>query len=364
MRPAVPVVLALGATACGFRVAAGGGADDVLDPDGGPIACTSSTWRDPAWKARYPLAVEHTRVTGAPGELVVPIVLTSGDLVRARADGADLVFTAADGTTILPFELEAFDAARGALVAWVRLPVSSATDLPFFLYFDNAAAASVSRPDPWTGYLAVWHFHGDPIGVTPSLADSTANANHATIMGFEPTDKVTGKLDGAWRFDGANNGATLSPFIHPAQFTIEAWIRPAAITGYHTLVDNNMNRRWFGLFRYGADLGLDYWDGADHPANVAITLNVWHHIVASYAGNQLRLYFDGTQVGNTLTLNLPAQMSPLQIGYSVAGERFNGAIDELRIRTSGLTDAEVLTSYAAQSAPDQFVKPGALETCR
>ena len=364
MRSVVPALLALGAAACGFSLpASGGGADDVGD-DAGAIPCASASWHDPAWKARYPLAAQRGRVTGTPGELVVPVVLTSGDLVRARGDGADLVFTAADGTTVLPFELEAFDASRGALVAWVRLPVSSAADVPFFLYFDNAAAAPPLRPDPWTSYLAVWHFHTEPIGVSPSLADSTTNGNHATVMGFEPTDKVAGKLHTAWRFDGANNGATLSPFIHPAQFTVEAWIRPTAITSYHTIVDNNLNRRWFGIFTAGPNLGVDYWDGADHPANVAITLNVWHHVVASYLGNQLRLYLDGTQVGNTLTVSLPAQMSPLQIGFSNLGERFIGAIDELRVRTSGLTDEQVLTSYSAQSAPDQFVVPGALETCR
>ncbi|MBL9014224.1 MAG: hypothetical protein JNL83_08605 [Myxococcales bacterium] len=365
MRPAIPALFALCASACGFSVAASGSGGDDGGPDSGPTSCTSSTWRDPAWKSRYPLIVQSGRVTGTPGELVVPVVLTSAELKRARANGADLVFTAADGTTVLPFELDAFDASTGAVVGWVKLPMSSASDLTFYLYFDNASqAAPVPRPDPWTDYLAVWHFHDEPTGVTPSLADSTANANHATAMGFEPTDKVAGKLDSAWRFDGTNNGASLSPFIHPAQFTIEAWVRPAAITGYHTLIDNNMNRRWFGLFRYGTDLGVDYWDGADHPANVAITLNVWHHVVASYLGNQLRLYLDGTQVGNTVTLNLAAQMSPLQIGYSVAGERFNGTIDELRIRTSGLEDDEVLTSYTAQNAPDQFIKPGSLQTCR
>lgn len=344
--------------------AIGGGGDDA-GGDAGPVSCTASSWKDRAWKSRYALAVQSARVTGTPGALTVPVVLTSAELKRARADGSDLVFTAADGKMTLPFEIEAFDATTGALVAWVDLPVSSASDLPFFLYFDNAAQATpVPRPDPWSDYLVVYHFHNDPIGVTPSISDSSANAKHATATGFEPTDKVVGKLDSAWRFDGQNNVATVAQFIHPAQFAVEAWIRPAAITGYHTIVDNMMNRRWFGIFTSGANLGVDYWDGVDHPTNVAITLNVWHHLVATYSGTQLRLYMDGTQLGNTLTLTLAAQMSQLQIGFSNLGERLNATVDELRIRTSGLTDAEVLTTYSAQNAPDQFVKPGALETCR
>ena len=368
MRPAVPALFALAAlcaSACGFQVAASGTGGDDAGPDSGPTSCTSSSWRDPGWKSRYPLVVQSGRVTGTPGELVVPVVITSAELERARTAGTDLVFTAADGKTVLPFELEAFDASTGALVAWVELPVSSSADLTFYLYFDNDAQTSpVPRPDPWSDYLAVWHFHNDAAGVSPSIVDSTGNGNHAAATGFEPADKVAGKLDSAWRFDGTNNGAMLTPFIHPAQFTIEAWVRPTAITGYHTVVDNNMNRRWFGLFRFGADLGLDYWDGADHAATIPVTLNVWHHVVASYIGNQLRLYLDGTQVGSTFTLSLAAQMSPLHIGYSIAGERFHGIIDELRIRTSGLEDDEVLTSYTAQNAPGQFIVPGALETCR
>lgn len=365
MRCVVPALLAVLASACGFSIASGGGADDGPGIDGGPISCTSSSWRDPAWTSRYPLAAQHARVTGSPGELVVPVVLTSADLVRARADGADLVFTAADGTTVLPFEIEAFDASRGALVAWVKLPLSSTTDTTFFLYFENPThQIPVQAPTPWGEYLAVWHFHNDPIGVTPKIADSTPNANHASATGFEPTDKIAGRLDSAWRFDGVNNVATLTPFIHPAQFTIEAWIRPAAITGYHTLVDTMTNRRWFGIFTASGNLGIDYYDGTDHPANVPITLNAWHHMVASYIGSQLRYYLDGTQIGQTLTLTLPAQMSTLQIGFSNLGERMNAGVDELRIRTSGLTDNEVLTSYTAQNAPDQFIQPGSLQACR
>jgi hypothetical protein len=111
------------------------------------------------------------------------------------------------------------------------------------------------------------------------------------------------------------------------------------------------------------NLAVEYYDGASRRANTPITLNVWHHVAASYNNTTMRLYFDGELLA-AMTLNLPAQMSMLQIGYSVLGEHFNGAIDELRVRTAGRSAIDIATSYANQNEPDRFVKPGSLERCR
>jgi hypothetical protein len=356
-------VPALAATACSFSVPGGVAGDDIGSDEAGPVSCTAANWRDQAWRSRYPLAVQSARVTGTAPEFPVLVALTSGELTRAKPGGEDLVFTAEDGTTVLPYEIEGFDAVSGALRAWVRLPVSNTADTPFYLYFDNAAATKPTVPDVWPDYLAVWHFNEDPGGVQGQARDSTVNQNHATAQGMESTDRITGKIGTAFRFDGNNNGMTLAPFIHPAHFTLEAWIRPTAITGYHTILDTQMNRRWLGIFTSGPNLGVEYYDGANHVQPTAITLNVWHHVVASYVGTTLRLYFDGDMLGS-VTLTLAAQMSTLQIGFSAIGEYFNGGIDELRIRTAGRAPGEIATTYANQNAPDTFVKPGPVESCR
>ena len=356
-------VPALASAACSFSVPAGGALADDAGADDAPTTCTAAGWRDPAWRSRYPLAVQRALVTEIPGKLPVLVTLTSGELVRAKSNGDDLMFTAGDGTTVVPYEIEQFDAATGALRAWVRLDVTDAADTPFFLYFDNPAATAATPPDVWPDYLAVWHFSEDPGGVQGQARDSTVNENHATAQNMVTGDRVDGKIGTAFRFDGVDNGLTLAPFIHPAQFTVEAWIRPAAITGYHTIVDTQANRRWFGIYRSGPNVGVEYYDGGNHVQLTPITLNAWHHVAAAYNNTSLRLYFDGQLLGTT-TINLAAQMSPLQIGFSVLGEYFNGAIDELRIRTAGRSQIDIATMYANQRSPDTFVKPGSLESCR
>ena len=119
--------------------------------------------RDPAWAARYPLAVQRSRVTGTPGSFSVLVAITSGELVRARADGEDLVFTAGDGTSPLPYEIEQFDRTTGKLLAWVTLStISSTADTEFYLYFDYPDAPGPTLMDVWPDHLAVWHLRDDP----------------------------------------------------------------------------------------------------------------------------------------------------------------------------------------------------------
>ncbi|MFZ4058434.1 MAG: LamG-like jellyroll fold domain-containing protein [Ferruginibacter sp.] len=66
----------------------------------------------------------------------------------------------------------------------------------------------------------------------------------------------------------------------------------------------------------------------------AVNDNQWHHVAASYDGENIRLYVDGV-LENTLaaTGTLPIVTSPLGIGYNYADGRYQfiGKIDEVRI---------------------------------
>ena len=109
-------------------------------------------WYDADWQYRFTVTIDPAMVSGSADLTDFPllITLTDVDLKDAahaghvgQADGGDLLFTSADGTTQLDHEIESYDPATGTLVAWVKVPtLSPATDTVLYLYYGNAAAAN------------------------------------------------------------------------------------------------------------------------------------------------------------------------------------------------------------------------------
>ncbi len=100
------------------------------------------------WAARKPVTIAPGLVDTDLTDLVVLVQATAPDVAaRARADGADLVFTSGDGTTRLDHQLEAWDATGGALAAWVRIPsVTTSGGAELYLYYGNPTAADQQDP--------------------------------------------------------------------------------------------------------------------------------------------------------------------------------------------------------------------------
>ena len=104
----------------------------------------------PAWSGRKQIRVDHQKVTAPLADFPVLVTTTDSDLRTivnggqvAGADGSDIVFTAADGTTRLAHELVHYNGATGEVAAWIKVPVlSAATDTVLYAYFGNPNAAA------------------------------------------------------------------------------------------------------------------------------------------------------------------------------------------------------------------------------
>ncbi len=83
------------------------------------------------------------------------------------------------------------------------------------------------------------------------------------------------------------------------------------------------------------------------------------HVVATYDGSNMRLYYDGVAVGSPRAFNGAINHStlPLQIGWAadVSTYSFNGRIDEVSVFGSALTPAQVQTHYRAASSYEGLV---------
>lgn len=351
-------VLLLTASACGFEVPGRTG-DDAHAPDASE--CTAANWRDEHWAARYPLTIQKAHVRGIPGDLAVLVAITSAELKQATANGEDIVFTASDGSTVLPYEIERFDVMTGALLAWVRVPaLSNAADTRLYLYFANPTPPTPVPGDVWPDYLAVWHFREDPGGAVGQARDSTTHGRHATVQNMTSADRVPGKIGTGFNFDGIDNGLVLSPFVFPNRFTYEAWIRPTTLANYRTVFDVAANTRWLGL----ASDKLEFYDGQNYVYDPPLVGNAWHAIAATYDGAKVHAYLDGTEITTAPMVALAAVTSPLNIGFSKNGEYFLGTIDEARIHSTAVSADAIGTSYENQAMPGRFINVESIERCR
>src|SRR4030095_9278626 len=72
-------------------------------------------------------------------------------------------------------------------------------------------------------------------------------------------------------------------------------------------------------------------------------LNTWKHAAMTYDGTSVRLYINGTLISTVAGAHTTTN-NPLEFGHwSVGGEYWNGLIDEVRLYTRALSQAEIQT---------------------
>jgi hypothetical protein len=167
-----------------------------------------------------------------------------------------------------------------------------------------------------------------------------------------------GKLGNALTFDGKThvNFGQLFNVEHDQPFSMSAWIYPTSskpITVLSKMDDNAAYR--------GFDLIIEQGRPAVHlvhqfPGNfiktitkTPVTLNEWHHVVATYDGSSraagVKIYVDGKlapliATSDTLSGTITTEQ-PVHVGRRSASVPFQGKIDEVRVYASRLKDEDV-----------------------
>ena len=214
-----------------------------------------------------------------------------------------------------------------------------------------------------TGYISEYRYvKGNPydptlsaltVPTTPltAIANTVALLNYTNAGIFDQTAKTVletvgdAKVStaqykygtGSMYFDGTGDyliAPNNSLWIMSGDWTIEAWIYPANVTGVHVVVDTRNRTQSVTspvMYTNGTSLVIDTGAGVVVSAGT-ITVNTWQHVAATRSANSWRLFINGTQVGNT-TSNTTAYSVAYGccIGTSYFNEHFNGYIDDLRI---------------------------------
>ncbi len=365
--------------------------DAGADPWTYGTACASASvaacWYGPGWNYRRRITIPGARVSGDHTHFPVLVTAalpewksTANGGHVARVDGGDLVFTAEDAVTKLDHEIEGYTAATGQLVAWVKVPILSASkDTVLHVYYGNASSTDQQSPvQVWDDggsdfFRGVWHMA--ETGVSPRL-DSTKFANHCVVAGYEGDEATSGVSAGADQLDGVddtlNCGADASLNLRAA-LTVSAWIRPSS----RPLLDEWYNGPWktaYGLYLFGWSdtetyLGVDFYiDGQRQDTwtrgTTDIAPNAWVYVAATYDGTYLRAYVNGALEYSLRRAGTLDDSSATSLTFSnpEGGNAFlHGALDEVRVSSVARSAPWIATAFNNQSNPATFISVGVEE---
>ena len=294
-----------------------------------PTATTNPFVFDPCdFGYRKSITIDHTQVAGNLASFPVLIVLPSDAnlAAHARSDGYDIVFAAADGTTLLSHELVSYNGATGELTAWVNvLNLSSTVDTVIYMYYGDGSITSPTENlvGVWdSNFLGVWHLEESGNGSVDEYVDSSRYLDHGQggegDLPYVPT-RVAGRigygqdfndLDGKYNYIDVGDSPIFD--ITGNAISLEAWVRHDVATPVPTPVAHPVygilnHKGWYdgyslwmesdpGQCPSGGSLCVVFnLPGDTHSLRTqgTLTAGTWHHVVAVYNGSVMRVYIDG-----------------------------------------------------------------------
>ena len=124
-----------------------------------------------------------------------------------------------------------------------------------------------------------------------------------------------------------------------ADFTIEAWIRPANVSGAKAIIDFRTTGTEVSPYLYLDGANLKYFVNGSVVITGTTTLaaNTWYHVTVSRTSSVTKMFVGGVQDGSNYSdSNNYGTTKPIRIGATVVpGDYFNGHIDEVRVSTTG-----------------------------
>lgn len=341
---------------------------------------TGTAWyeADP-WTYRRTLTVPATSVTGDLTDLPLLVQLTDPALAAAaQADGSDIRFTAGDGSTLLPYEIERWNPVGGELTAWVRVPsIAAASATQLYLYAGAPDAPDGQSPRTvWADLDAVWHLAEDPDGSAPLADDDGPRNADGTPRGSMTTaDQVPGIVGTGIRLDGVDDHIEVPavPIGAAGGFTVSSWLRADTFGGDAAIVDAGT----------GATSTVSLWlepvsatvaavratidiDGTPVDATGdLVATGAWHHVAASWDGTELTVWVDGA-AGTPVPAagSLGQSTDPMRLGDRGTGRPaapFDGTLDEVRI-SQRAEPAAWFGAQVAQVVDPSFVVEAPAET--
>lgn len=245
--------------------------------------------------------------------------------------------------------------------------------------------------DVWEdSYGGVYHL--DTISSTYTHRDSTKNSNYGNSSGGQADvyNPAAGKVGRAMMFDGDNDdiglandgfGSTNSLKIDSTPVVVSAWAKRSSTdvgrifasdewtsgnyTGYHLLFRASSADGF--QVSWGNDTGTGPSGRSSNSVSMATDSYEWYHIVGIITSwsSAPDIYVNGikqsvSSTGSATTVEHTSAAAHL--GSDGNSQHLAGAIDEVRVRSSLISEDWVFAEYANQSDPDNFYSVSSEET--
>jgi hypothetical protein len=243
---------------------------------------------------------------------------------------------------------------NGGLMGIRRTPTTNAASGLWFQNEQSVARRAAIWPttgDPyWNDVSLLLHMDGSNGSTT--FTDSSSTPKTITVNGNAQISTAQSKFGGAsGLFDGSGDyleeaGLTLGT----SDFTMECWVRLASITDCAIFNQGNSDSTGSYCLAVNSANGKVYFyaDNSSRFSSVgALSVDTWSHVALVRAGNDYKLFIDGTLDGSyTGTHN--HSNTPFKIAKGFGGiAELNGYIDETRITTVARYTANFTAPTAA-----------------
>jgi hypothetical protein len=234
---------------------------------------------------------------------------------------------------------------------YVKIPqINGSSNVTFYVYYNNSAVSSSSNISEFiiSNLSGYWAFDD---GV------SVVKDSYATNNGTTNADNISGKLASAYNYTYSSSDFSTIPddnSLEPKDFlSIGGWVYPQG-TNYAIIdksADGNnsyMLRDYDGLVSCNINKGGTGY-GCRANTSYSLPLNSWSFVVCTYDSSKIRLYINGSEVGNaTYSTAITYNANNLEFGRINAyggTQYFSGILDEIFVFNKTLSQTEINQMY-------------------
>ena len=282
------------------------------------------------------------------------------------ADGADLVFTDADGV-VLSSEIDTWDT-DGTSLAWVKVPVFE-SGMTLYAYWGASSASTVASTNTWSDFTGVWHMNKSGATDEP---DVSGNGLDAVPAGDTPEQismmkSYEGAVGLSRRTQTAYDSSMHNRFLVPAYslggtFTISCWINEKFDYGWHrifTCKEGAGESAGWHIECGGQNSGMATIIGSGSrgfDANLGSLVDHWTLLAFVFDGAEARVYTNGALCASGAINEATASANGFAIGGTPLGKErtFEGYFDEVRLGEEALPVVRLAADYATVSDASFF----------